>query len=119
MAGAVSQARGESPWRLLPALVGALTAGRRKGDGLIRMGFTGAVLAAVFHLMDKQLSEDRKLRREERQALVQTLRETGDATASAMRALAEQVAREDDALRDIRAVVVDRACGTVAGRATR
>lgn len=97
--------RSDSTWRFLPALIGALTAGRRKGDGLIRMGFAGAIVAGSFALLDKQLVEDRKLRREERTALVSTLKET----AEAMKTLSTAVAKEGD-VRELR-TAVDRACG--------
>lgn len=89
----------------LAQVVGALTAGRRKGDGLIRMGFAGAIVAGAFTLLDKQLGADRKLRSEERTALVSTLHET----AEAMKALTVAVAKESD-VRELR-TAVDRACG--------
>ena len=98
----MADGRGQS-W--LAQIVGALTAGRRKGDGLIRMGFAGAVVAGAFAILDKQLVEDRKLRREERTALVSTLHETTET----LKALTTAVAKEGD-VRELR-TAVDRACG--------
>jgi hypothetical protein len=37
----------------IATVVGALTAGQRKGDSLIRFGFAGAVLFAVFHMWQR------------------------------------------------------------------
>jgi hypothetical protein len=87
-------------------VIGAITAGRRKGDGLVRLGFAGAVVFAVFRLLDSTLSADRVQRGAEHAELVATIRDA----SGAIRDLKRAVDDEQDILGQLRAVVVDRAC---------
>jgi len=64
--------------RGLAPIIGALTAGRRPGDQLIRAGFAGAVVFALLKLWSASLEEERKLRAEQHKELVGVIDKLAD-----------------------------------------
>ncbi len=58
------------PGAFIPTFIGAVLAGKRKGDGLIRAGVLGAVIWALLGVLEKQLDADRRDRRAHQQEMV-------------------------------------------------